>query len=102
MSEHWLDEQVGLLRDEAKELKTVIVSIRRMSWNHEWSVKREMEALLEPLEVLRGRVEFWVGEVMGPEMVEEEMREELGVVLKRLNGKCTDSQSLRACMDEHV
>ncbi|KAF2631922.1 hypothetical protein BU25DRAFT_406447 [Macroventuria anomochaeta] len=85
MSAHWLDDQIKLLRDEAKELKTVIVSIRRVSWNHEWSVREEMEALLSPLEELRGRVEFRVGEVMGPGKVEESMKEELGLVLKWLN-----------------
>ncbi|KZM21205.1 hypothetical protein ST47_g7671 [Ascochyta rabiei] len=86
MSAHWLEEHVRLLRDEAKELEVMVVSMRRVSWNHEWSVKCEMEALLRPLEVLRETgVEFRVGEVLGPGMVEVEMREELGGVLERLN-----------------
>ena len=85
MSADWLDGQVGLLRDEAKQLKTVIVSMRRVSWNHEWSVREETEALLMPLKALKGSVEFRVGEVMGPGSVEEKMREELGIVLGRLN-----------------
>lgn len=85
MSAGWLDEQVGLLRDEARELEVVVVSMRRVSWNHEWSVRSEMEALLKPLEELKGRVQFRVGEVMGPGLVEEKMRLELARVLERLN-----------------
>lgn len=85
MSAHWLEEQVGLLRDEARELRTVIVSMRRVSWNHGWSVKAETEALLRPLEALRGRVEFRAGEVMGPAAVEKEMVGELGLVMDQLN-----------------
>jgi hypothetical protein len=85
MSAHWLDEQISLLRDEARELKTVIVSMRRVSWNHEWSVREEMEALLKPLEALMGRVEFRAGEVMGPRVMEESMRNELSAILERLN-----------------
>ncbi|KAF9696226.1 hypothetical protein EKO04_006105 [Ascochyta lentis] len=86
MSAHWLSEHVRLLRDEARELKVVIVSMRRVSWNHEWSMRREMEALLRPLEELRRTgTEFRVGEVIGPGIVETQMRKELGSVLERLN-----------------
>ena len=92
MSAHWLEEQISLLRDKARELRTVIVSMRRVSWNRDWSVKEEMEALLKPLEALMGRVEFKVGEVMGPRAMEESMRKELSVVLERLN---TSRASLR-------
>lgn len=85
MSESWLAEQMGLLGDEAGALEVVVVSMRRVSWNSEWSMKEEMEALLKPLGVLQGRVQFRVGEVMGPAGVEEEMREELRVVLGSLD-----------------
>lgn len=86
MSADWLEEQVRLLRDEARDLSTVVVSVRRVSWNYEWSVRREMEALLRPLEMLKGRLEFRVGEVMGPGSVGNMMEDELGVVLRNLNG----------------
>lgn len=85
MSPKWLDEQINLLSDEARELKTVIVSIRRVSWDHAWSMREEMEALLKPLGNLRGRVDFEVGEVMGPSAIEDSMRTELAGVLERLN-----------------
>lgn len=85
MSAAWLGDQVGLLRDEARELRSVTVSMRRVSWNHGWSMREEMGALLRPLEVLKGRVEFRVGEVGGPAAVEGEMLEVLGVVVKAMN-----------------
>ena len=85
VSNLWLRDQTSLLRDEAKELKTVVVSMRRASWSHEWSMREETEALLRPLEDLRGRMEFRVGEIMGPSAVEKEMLEELSLVLERLN-----------------
>lgn len=85
MSPKWLDEQVNLLRDEAAALRTVIVSIRRVSWDHAWSMREEMEALLKPLDELKGRVEFEVGEVSGPASIEEGMGIELAGLLKRLN-----------------
>ena len=74
-----------MLKDEAKELEVVIVSMRRVSWNHEWSMRSDMEALLKPLEVLRGRVDFRAGEIMGPGSVEGEMMDELNHALERLN-----------------
>jgi hypothetical protein len=87
MSDLWLSRQAALLRDEAGELRTVVVSLRRVSWNHEWSMREEMEGLLRPLGVLRGRgVEFRIGEVTGPAGVEWEMRRELGRVLEELHG----------------
>jgi hypothetical protein len=85
MSPKWLDEQVSLLGDEARELRTVVVSIRRVSWDHAWSMKDEMEALLKPLGGLKGSIEFEVGEVSGPSAIEESMRIELAGVLERLN-----------------
>ena len=85
MSPKWLDEQVSLLKDEAREVRTVVVSIRRVSWDHAWSMREEMEALLKPLEELKGRVEFEVGEVSGPASIEESMGIELAGVLERLN-----------------
>lgn len=88
MSANWLAEQMGILRNEAKELEVVIVSMRRVSWNHELSMRSEMDALLRPLEVLRGRVDFKTGEIMGPLNVEEEMRDELGHALEKLNNSC--------------
>ena len=97
MSELWLSRQAGLLREEAAALRVVVVSLRRVSWNHEWSMGEEMEGLLRPLGVLRGRgVEFRVGEVMGPAAVEGEMRRELGRVLEGLNGgavRCDDGRA---------
>lgn len=85
MSPKWLDEQVSLLKDEARELRTVVVSIRRVSWDHAWSMREEMEALLKPLDELQARVEFEVGEVSGPTSIEESMGTELAGVLERLN-----------------
>ena len=97
MSELWLSRQAGLLREEAAALRVVVVSLRRVSWNHEWSMGEEMEGLLRPLGVLRGRgVEIRVGEVMGPAAVEGEMRRELGRVLEGLNGgavRCDDGRA---------
>lgn len=74
-----------MLKDEANELTLVVVSIRRVSWDHAWSMRDEMEALLKPLNDLRGRVEFEVGEVSGPPAIEKNMRMELGAVLGHLN-----------------
>ena len=91
MSAHWLAEQMGMLRDEAKELKVVIVSMRRVSWNHELNMRSEMEALLRPLEVLSGKVNFRVGEIMGPQGIEAEMKVELNHALERLNNSCFHS-----------
>lgn len=85
MSSTWLDERVNLLREEARKLKMVTVSIRRMSWNYAWSMKDETEAMLKPLGQLRGRVQFEVGEVMGPSATEESMRTHLAKCLERLN-----------------
>ncbi|KAJ4986912.1 hypothetical protein SVAN01_07590 [Stagonosporopsis vannaccii] len=85
MSAAWLEDQVGLLRDEAGALRSVTVSVRRVSWNHGWCVLEEMEALLRPLKTLMGRVEFRVGEVMGPGDIEEEMLQALGMVIEKLN-----------------
>jgi hypothetical protein len=85
MSPKWLGEQVSLLKDEAMQLRTVVVSIRRVSWDHAWSMREEMEALLKPLEELKGRVDFEVGEVSGPASIEEDMGIELAGVLGRLN-----------------
>ena len=83
MSASWLSGQTGLLREEAGRVETVVVSMRRVSWNHAWCMR---EALLRPLEDLRGRVEFRAGEVMGPADVEEEMLAELRFALESLNG----------------
>lgn len=85
MSASWLGDQVELLRDEAGELRSVIVSVRRVSWNHAWSVQEEMGALLRPLEVLRGRVQFRVGEVMGPRDLEGKMLRALERVVEVFN-----------------
>lgn len=87
MSDLWLARQVDLLRDEALELRIVVVSMRRVSWNHDWSMREEMEALLKALEGLAGKVEFRLGEVMGPTAVEKDMRDELGVILDKLNSQ---------------
>ena len=87
MSDLWLSRQAGLLREEAGALRVVVVSLRRVSWNHEWSMGEEMEGLLGPLGVLKGRgVEFRVGEVMGPAGVAGELRWVGGGVLEGLNG----------------
>ncbi|KAF3043455.1 hypothetical protein E8E12_008751 [Didymella heteroderae] len=85
MSPMWLNEQIRLLKDEARELRTVVVSIRRVSWDHAWSMREEMEALLKPLKDLRRVVEFEVGEVSGPLAIEESMSTELAGVLEQLN-----------------
>jgi hypothetical protein len=99
MSADWLDEKIALLRDEARELRVVVVSIRRVSWNYEWSVEGEMEALLKPMEALRGMVEFRIGEVMGPQEVERNMRVALGTVLDKLNN-CVGAPGSVAVPDE--
>ncbi|KAF2993612.1 hypothetical protein E8E13_001784 [Curvularia kusanoi] len=87
MSGLWLARHVRLLRDEALELRIVVVSVRKVSWNTEWSMREEMEALLKALEELAGKVEFRLGEVMGPTGTEKDMRDELGVALDKLNGQ---------------
>lgn len=74
-----------MLKDQAGNLRSVVVSIRRVSWDHAWSMGEEMEALLLPLGYLRGSIEFEVGEVSGPPAIEESMKIELAGVLERLN-----------------
>ncbi|KAH6615026.1 hypothetical protein C7974DRAFT_57546 [Boeremia exigua] len=85
MSKLWLVDQMRLLRDEAWALTTITVSVRRVSWCHEWSMLDETEALLHPLKELKGRVAFKAGEVMGPATVEDEMRETLETVIGKLS-----------------
>ncbi|KAF1931053.1 uncharacterized protein M421DRAFT_365365 [Didymella exigua CBS 183.55] len=84
MSPERLNEQVHLLKNKAKRLRTVVGSIRRVSWDHAWSM-REMETLLKPLEGLKEKMEFKVGEVSGPSAIEGSMRIELVAVLGQLN-----------------
>ena len=86
MAAHWLDEHISLLRDEATELRTVVISMRSASWVVEGTIGEEMKALSKLLEEIRRRVEFRVGEVVGPDALEDSMKEELAAMLKRLNG----------------
>ena len=56
----WLDTQVNLLQEERYEPKVVVVSLRDASIEGGW----ELRALLEPLNRLKGKVNFRFGEIV--------------------------------------
>jgi hypothetical protein len=77
----WLAEQVSLLQDEAPHLHSVSLSLRGAAKEHVGDFEK---GLLAPLEELRGRVQFELGEIIAYEC-EDELCEELRGVLEGLN-----------------
>ena len=78
----WLDMQVNLLQEEGHELKEVVVSLRDASIEGGWELKR---ALLEPLNRLKGRVNFRIGEIVNVINKEDEVLEGIKAFIKELN-----------------
>lgn len=74
--------QVNLLQEEGHELKEVVVSLRDASIEGGWELKR---ALLEPLNRLKGRVNFRIGEIVNVINKEDEVLEGIKAFIKELN-----------------
>ena len=74
--------QVNLLQEEGHELKEVVVSLRDASIQGGWELKR---ALLEPLNRLKGRVNFRIGEIVTVINKEDEVLEGIKTFVKELN-----------------
>lgn len=74
--------QVNLLQEEGHELKEVVVSLRDASIEGGWELKR---ALLEPLNRLKGRVNFRIGEIVTVINKEDEVLEGIKAFIKELN-----------------
>lgn len=78
----WLDTQVNLLEEEGHELRVVVVSLRDASIEGGWELKR---ALLEPLDRLKGRVNFRIGEIVTVITEQDEVVEGIKAFVKELN-----------------
>lgn len=78
----WLDELVDLLLHEAANLELVSISVRDASENVDWE---ERLTLLQPLNKLKGRVLFQVGEIIVADREEGILKENLKKYLETLN-----------------
>jgi hypothetical protein len=79
----WVGEQAALLRDEGHELKLVTLSLRDASSAGTWQMKKQ---LLKPLKLLKGKVQFDVGEIITVRDEDEKIRKDLEVYVRGLNG----------------
>lgn len=78
----WLEQHVKLLVEEGQNLKTVVVSLRDASSYGGWWAKKE---LLEPLQLLKGKVRFVVGEIVGSKDANDDIRVNVEDYVKLLN-----------------
>jgi hypothetical protein len=79
--EGWLYHHVELLVEEGKNLKTVTISLRDASQYGGWWAKKE---LLEPLQLLKGRVRFIAGEIVAKN-ANDDIRANVQDYVKALN-----------------
>ncbi|KAF2131443.1 hypothetical protein P153DRAFT_394779 [Dothidotthia symphoricarpi CBS 119687] len=82
----WLEEQVDLLLDEGRNLQEVLVSVRDVSEGVKWETK---VGLLWPLEKLKGRVRFTVGEITAADDEEQALNCDLARFVRELNSGYT-------------
>lgn len=78
----WLDERIGWLLEEAMGLEMLVVSVSDVSRGVEWRVQKGM---MTPLERMRGRVEFRLGQVLAKDGEEEVLRERVGRYIGELD-----------------
>jgi hypothetical protein len=78
----WLEEHLEMVKNEGRLLTTVIISLRDASKGAGWDKKGP---LLKPLEKLKGRVRFAVGEIIVGEDVEDDIRSNLEEYIQGLN-----------------
>lgn len=78
----WLYQQVKLMDDEGHKLEVVTISLRDAPLSAGWKTKPR---LLEPLNLLKGKVRFLVGEIIAAEDVEDSIRDSLEKHIQELN-----------------
>ncbi|KAF2266913.1 hypothetical protein CC78DRAFT_111136 [Lojkania enalia] len=78
----WLEEQVALLRDVAHKLEVVAIAVRDASHYRDWEQKKPM---LEPLQLLKGKIQFAVTEVIAADDIEENLRQDIEGYVRELN-----------------